>query len=117
MSGNLTVIRVNTDYYIADWAWSAFNLSPIVSVGLGYNRWRYENEDHEAVYSEPSIGVGARIRLTLFNHIFIEYPVLDMFIKPYREKEWIGDAYLNYPEYFGMFMWIKAGISMDFGPY
>lgn len=114
MNGYLTVLRANAEYYIFGWEWGIFRFCPIASAGVGYNRFVYLNNDEQVEYREPSIGIGLRLRFIFFEHIFIEYPVVDAFIKPYREKEWVGGAYLNYPEYFGMFMWLKAGVVFNF---
>ncbi|MEO0288942.1 MAG: hypothetical protein ABIN00_04835 [candidate division WOR-3 bacterium] len=116
LTGTLFVSRLLMDHYTFEKEFSFLKINFINSFGIGYNNWYYKNlENNDYVrYKRASIDLISRFRFTLFKHLFIDVPFIDIFLTTRREKVYIGEAYLNYPEYFGVFSWIGFGYSQSF---
>lgn len=114
--GKLSVQRIYFDRYLPAWRWKFLEIIPIVSLGLGYNYWEYENTrfNEKVIYNVPSVSFAFRNQFLFHKAFFVECPVVDLFLTPRREKQWVGDTYINAPEYFGVFAWIKIGGTMQF---
>lgn len=114
--GSLFVSRLLMDHYTFEKEFSFLKINFINSFGFGYNNWYYKNlENNDDVrYKRVSIDLISKFRFTLFKHLFIDIPFIDIFLTSKREKVYIGEAYLNYPEYFGVFSWFGFGYSQSF---
>ncbi|MEO0280849.1 MAG: hypothetical protein ABIN05_00695 [candidate division WOR-3 bacterium] len=114
--GTLFVSRLLIDHYTFEKEISFLKINFINSFGIGYNDWYYKNlENNDNIrYKRASIDLISKFRFTFFKHLFIDIPFIDLFLTSKREKVYIGEAYLNYPEYFGVFSWFGFGYSQSF---
>jgi len=83
---------------------------------VGYNIWYFKNlkENVDIFYNRLSVDILTKFRFTIMKYFYFEYPVVDFLLTTKREKNYIGETYINYPEYIGIFFWITAGLSFDF---
>jgi len=131
VTGKLRVHRFYADN-IYRWDFPFLSIQPTVSAGAGYTSWEFTNSlladdsadtavaadtDSASVYQLHTItaGISGRFRFTVFQHVFIEIPVIDLFVFLYKDRTpeaFLGDAHIAFNEYFGAFNWICAGITI-----
>ena len=96
-----------------------FSFELIPGFAIGYSNWYHKetlaNEAHDL--KAVTIGGGLRLRTTILEHFFIEYPMLDFNIlaaKNTSTKATIGEAEMDRPEYFTLTALILTGFRVYF---
>lgn len=117
VSGALNVQRLYLDYFY-HWNLAFLEIRPVLSFGLGYNRWYFYHDLLEEEYDLQtfSAGISGRFRFTFFDYVFVEIPAADLFFHLYKNRPaeaYLGDAHIAFNEYFGIFNWIFIGCSIS----
>jgi len=129
LSGDVFAARVYWDYYpftldlghCSSLRAPILSVSPVVSLGLGYNSWGFSNTLFDENYrlNAVTLSLGACLHTELFGFLFIENPMLDFFVYMLKNREVegsIGDTSITRPEYWGIFSWATIGIKIRTGP-
>lgn len=116
VTGNLNVQRLHLDYYYT-WNFKRIKIQPIMSVGIGYNNWKFYNKliDENYDLKTASIGIGGKFRFTFFEYAFVEIPAIDGFFHVYKNRkpeQYLGDAHIAFNDYFAVFNWLFIGCSI-----
>lgn len=114
LTGNLTIVRLYLDYYPFELKKGFFKFMPIVSTGLGYNSDGFARNNKSVYRKALAIPFSASLSYTFFNVIFFEFPVVDFTFQTRMKKTYLNDTYINFPEYFSIYMWINLGLKIRF---
>ncbi len=127
LTGDVHAQRLGLDFfpislgigYIKKWNRHILEVHPVVYGALGYNNWGFTNTVYNESYrlKALSLGGGVRLQSVLFETIFIENPLMDIFTYLVKNRSVygeIGDTKITRPEHIGMFSWATLGIRLEF---
>jgi hypothetical protein len=103
--------------YIEKWNRHILTVTPTIYSGLGYNIWEFTNTKYDDSYHLEALtfSLGVRLRSTIFDLVFIENPLIDVFAYVAKSRSVggnIGDTEITRPEHFGVFSWATIGITI-----
>ncbi len=115
LTGSLTAGRVYFDWYPARKKLLFISFNPIFSTGLGCNRNVIQNNE---VYDLRgfTLDAGFRLQGEFLKKFFIEFPVIDGFVYLWKNrsaKGIIDNAFIDYPEWGMVFLWINLGFKVN----
>ena len=119
LTGRLNLQRVYLDYYLPPWvAKTNFTLEFIPSIAFGYSNWylleTQANEDYNL--KAYSIGGNFRLKMTFYQHFFVEAPNIDLGILVNKNRSvdgQIGEATIDRPN-FSFTLLTTIGYRTDF---
>lgn len=117
LTGKESVHRLYLDYHVFDVRWKKLvRFTPVVSLGAGYTYEYVRNTrlDQDWSHGTPVLVLAVRPQVMLFNLLFSEYLTLELGVHFRRPKAFVGDAYLDRPEYLTAFGWHPIGLRIPF---
>ena len=117
--GKLNLQRVYLDYFPPAWVEKTnFTLEFIPSIGIGYSNWYLlETQANEAYNLKAySIGGNFRLKMTFYQHFFVEAPNIDLGILVNKNRSvdgQIGEAVIDRPN-IAFTLLTTIGYKIDF---
>lgn len=124
LNGELRILRLYYDLNISLFKSKFIKVKPMMGVGVGFTEINIKKIlasgvgiDDVYIYKSYSLNLFPRIRIYMFDLIFIEIPASDVFINIWTNsnKDNILDTtQIHYPDWGGIFLWMNIGVSFKF---